>query len=101
MPQGDPSRGPSTGSAQASKNKPGDPIEAMAGAATEKLRDVADKAEKMVSDAAQHGREAGENVQNVADNFKGAVEKSLKDQPMTTLAAAALVGFLVGALWKS
>jgi ElaB/YqjD/DUF883 family membrane-anchored ribosome-binding protein len=32
---------------------------------------------------------------------KGAVDKSIKDQPMATLAAAAAVGFVLGALWKS
>jgi ElaB/YqjD/DUF883 family membrane-anchored ribosome-binding protein len=28
------------------------------------------------------------------------VEKSLKDQPMATLAVAAVIGFALGALWK-
>ena len=37
----------------------------------------------------------------VAGNVKGAVDKSIKDQPMATLAAAAAVGFMLGALWKS
>jgi ElaB/YqjD/DUF883 family membrane-anchored ribosome-binding protein len=37
----------------------------------------------------------------VAGNLKGAVDKSVKDQPMTTLAVAAAVGFVLGALWKS
>jgi ElaB/YqjD/DUF883 family membrane-anchored ribosome-binding protein len=37
----------------------------------------------------------------VAGNIKGAVDKSVKDQPMATLAAAAAVGFVLGALWKS
>jgi len=34
-------------------------------------------------------------------NVKTAVDKSIKDQPMTTLAVAAAVGFVLGALWKS
>jgi ElaB/YqjD/DUF883 family membrane-anchored ribosome-binding protein len=33
--------------------------------------------------------------------MKSAVDKSIKDQPMATLAAAAVVGFVLGALWKS
>ena len=37
----------------------------------------------------------------VAGNLKGAVAKSVKDQPMATLAVAAAVGFVLGALWKS
>ena len=28
------------------------------------------------------------------------VEKSLKEQPMATLAGAAVIGFVLGALWK-
>jgi ElaB/YqjD/DUF883 family membrane-anchored ribosome-binding protein len=50
---------------------------------------------------AEQGREAGERVQEVAGNFKGAVDRSVKDQPMATLAMAAVVGFVLGALWKS
>ena len=37
----------------------------------------------------------------VAGNVKGAVDKSIKDQPMATLAVAAAAGFVLGALWKS
>ena len=37
----------------------------------------------------------------VAGNLKGAVDRSVKDQPMATLAVAAAVGFVLGALWKS
>ena len=50
---------------------------------------------------AEQGREAGQQVQEVAGNIKGAVDKSVKDQPMATLAVAAMVGFVLGALWKS
>jgi ElaB/YqjD/DUF883 family membrane-anchored ribosome-binding protein len=48
-----------------------------------------------------HGSEAASNVQDVATNLSKAVNKSLKDQPMTTLGMAAVVGFVLGALWKS
>jgi len=37
----------------------------------------------------------------VAGNLKGALDTSLKDQPMATLAFAAVVGFVLGAIWKS
>ena len=33
--------------------------------------------------------------------MKGAVDKSIKDQPMATLAVAAAAGFVLGTLWKS
>jgi len=32
---------------------------------------------------------------------KRAVDKSIKDQPMPTLAVAGATGFVLGALWKS
>ena len=62
---------------------------------------MAQHVEDFASNAAQQGREAGERIQEVAGNVKGAVDKSIKDQPMATLAAAAAVGFVLGALWKS
>lgn len=50
---------------------------------------------------AEQGREVGDKVQEVAGNLKGAVDKSVKDQPMATLAIAAVLGFVLGAIWKS
>jgi ElaB/YqjD/DUF883 family membrane-anchored ribosome-binding protein len=50
---------------------------------------------------ADRGREAGERMQEVAGNFKSAVDRSVKDQPIPTLAMAAAVGCVLGALWKS
>jgi ElaB/YqjD/DUF883 family membrane-anchored ribosome-binding protein len=64
------------------------------------VRDVAGQAEDIASRAIEHGREAGERMQQVAGDIKGAVDKFVKDQPMATLAAAAAVGFILGALWK-
>jgi ElaB/YqjD/DUF883 family membrane-anchored ribosome-binding protein len=69
--------------------------------ATDQIRRAADQAQDTAARFADQGREAGERMQEVAGNFKGAVDKSLRDQPMATLATAALVGFVLGALWKS
>ena len=33
--------------------------------------------------------------------MKGAVDNSIKDQPMAALAVAGEIGFVLGALWKS
>ena len=55
----------------------------------------------MANRLAEQGRDAGERVQEVAGNMKGAIDRSLKDQPMATLAMAAVLGFVLGALWKS
>lgn len=69
--------------------------------ATDKIKKAADTVEGAASRVAEQGREAGERVQEVAGNIKGGVDKSVKDQPMATLAVAAAVGFVLGALWKS
>ncbi|MEZ5899234.1 MAG: hypothetical protein R3D51_07035 [Hyphomicrobiaceae bacterium] len=77
-----------------------------------KAADLADKASKHFDSAVEgaeaaarefagQGREAGEHISEVAGNLKTAVDKSLKDQPLTTLAMAAAAGFVIGALWKS
>jgi len=42
-----------------------------------------------------------QSVQEVAETFHSAVQKSLKNQPMTTLGFAVVVGFILGALWKA
>jgi ElaB/YqjD/DUF883 family membrane-anchored ribosome-binding protein len=67
---------------------------AQAGRAFEGAETVARK----VVDA---GREAQQNVENVAGNFKEAVDSSVRQQPITTLVVAAALGFVLGALWKS
>ena len=83
------------------KEKATDQFERMADKATDQFKSMADQAEGVANRVAEQGREAGERVQEVAGNFKGAVDKSVKDQPMATLAMAAVVGFVLGALWKS
>jgi ElaB/YqjD/DUF883 family membrane-anchored ribosome-binding protein len=58
-------------------------------------------AQGAAQDIADKGRDAGERVQEVAGNFRGAVDKSVREQPMATLAMAAVLGFVLGAIWKS
>jgi ElaB/YqjD/DUF883 family membrane-anchored ribosome-binding protein len=83
------------------KEKATDQFERMADKTAERFRSMADQAEGVASRVAEQGREAGERMQEVAGNFKSAVDRSVKDQPMATLAMAAAVGFVLGALWKS
>lgn len=73
----------------------------MADKATDQFGRVADTVENVATKVAEHGREAGERVQEIAGNMKSAVDKSVRDQPMATLAVAAVAGFVLGALWKS
>ena len=59
------------------------------------------RGEDAMSSLSDRGREVGDNLQQVATNIKSAVDRSLRDQPLTTLGVAAVVGFVIGALWKS
>jgi|SRR6476620_8591133 ElaB/YqjD/DUF883 family membrane-anchored ribosome-binding protein len=83
------------------KEKATGQFEKLAQKATDNFKSMADQAEDVANRMADQGREAGERMQEVAGNFKGAVDRSVKDQPMATLAMAAVVGFVLGALWKS
>ena len=62
---------------------------------------VAGNVEGIAKSVADRSREAGENMQAVAGNINNAVNSSVKDHPMTTLAFAAVMGFVLGAVWKS
>jgi len=73
----------------------------MADKASDQFKSMADQAENVANRVGEQGREAAERVQEVTGNLKGAVDRSVKDQPMATLAMAAVVGFVLGALWKS
>jgi len=72
-----------------------------AGKASDQFERVVEGADATLRSVADQGREAGERVQQVAGNFKSAVDKSVKDQPMATLAVVGALGFVLGALWKS
>ena len=62
--------------------------------ATGQIKKVAGQVEEYASDAMDKLRDSGAG--EVAGNLKGAVDKSVKDQPMATLALAAVVGFVLG-----
>jgi ElaB/YqjD/DUF883 family membrane-anchored ribosome-binding protein len=73
----------------------------LADKATDQLKKVADRVEGVAGAAADQMRDVTDRTGEVAGNFKRAVDKSVKEQPMTTLVMAAAIGFLLGALWKS
>jgi ElaB/YqjD/DUF883 family membrane-anchored ribosome-binding protein len=99
--QNPPYGGQPTGSSPDLKVKATDQFEKITEKATDKFRGVAGQAEDFAGRVAEQGREAADRMQEVTGNVKGAVDKSIKDQPMATLAVAAVLGFVVGALWKS
>jgi ElaB/YqjD/DUF883 family membrane-anchored ribosome-binding protein len=55
---------------------------------------------QMAGKFAERALEYGEKAQDAVSNFKPYVEKSMKEQPMATLGVAAVIGFVLGALWK-
>ncbi len=77
-----------------------DRLRNMAETATDKLKEAGDNAQEIADNVASQAREYGEKALAAAKEFKPFVEKSLKEQPMATLAGAAAIGFLLGALWK-
>ncbi|MFT3731083.1 MAG: hypothetical protein QM780_06600 [Hyphomicrobium sp.] len=50
---------------------------------------------------AARGSELGDNMQKVARNFSTALDKSVTEQPLTTLGMAVAAGFVLGAIWKA
>jgi ElaB/YqjD/DUF883 family membrane-anchored ribosome-binding protein len=85
----------------ASESRTSGQVEDIADRANDTFRGVADQVEGAASAVAQRGRETGERVEEDAGNLKGALDKSINDQPMATLAIAAVLGFVLGAIWKS
>ncbi len=83
------------------QEKAADQVGRVAGKVSDAAQGVARQVEDFAGKAMDQGREAGDRVQEVAGNVKGALDKSIRDQPMATLAGAAVVGFVLGALWKS
>ena len=86
---------------QSSFGRESDQITKLKDKATDQFNKVATQAEDVASRVADQGREAKERVQEVAGNFKGALDRSVKDQPMATLVFAGILGFVLGAIWKS
>jgi ElaB/YqjD/DUF883 family membrane-anchored ribosome-binding protein len=87
--------------AQSTYGRASDQIPELKEKATDQFSQVAGQAEDDANRVAVRGREAGEHMQEVAGNFKDALDRSVKDQPMATLVFAGVVGFVLGALWKS
>jgi hypothetical protein len=69
--------------------------------ARDPLNEATYQIEDVASRIAGQGMEASARMQEVAGNFKGAFDKSLRDQPMATLATLAIAGFVLGAIWKA
>lgn len=78
-----------------------DTAEGLVDKAADAVRGVANQASDLADRAVEQGREVGAMAQKAPGAMKAAVDDSLKQQPMATLAVAGVLGFLLGALWKS
>jgi ElaB/YqjD/DUF883 family membrane-anchored ribosome-binding protein len=86
----------SKGSANAGRDR----LREMENVATDKVKNVTETAEEFAGRVAEQALEYGKKAQHVVENFKPYVERSMKEQPMATLGIAAVIGFVLGALWK-
>jgi ElaB/YqjD/DUF883 family membrane-anchored ribosome-binding protein len=86
--------------AQSTADTAKDRLRDMADATAGKVKEVAGDAQEIAGKVAHQAREYGEQAQKAVKQVKPFVEKSLKEQPMATLAGAAVLGFVLGALWK-
>ena len=66
-----------------------------------RAKTVGQKAESATAQVENAASEAVDAVREVTDNFGNALDNSLERQPMTTIAMAVAVGFVLGALWKT
>jgi ElaB/YqjD/DUF883 family membrane-anchored ribosome-binding protein len=62
---------------------------------------VAAQVEDTRDEVLAQGAQLSANVQKVGANFSKALDKSIAEQPMTTLGLAVVAGFILGALWKA
>lgn len=65
-----------------------------------RTKDASDKVQGYVEQIGEQAIEYGEKAQELVLQYRSLVKKSLREKPMTTLAGAAVIGFILGALWK-
>lgn len=53
-----------------------------------------------IDEAVAAARNLKDDASNVAGNFQTAIDRSVAEQPLTTLALAIAAGFVLGAIWK-
>jgi hypothetical protein len=66
--------------AQSTHGRATDKISNLKAKASDQFSKAADQAENMANRVAEQGRDASERTQEMAGNFKGALDKSIKDQ---------------------
>ena len=69
--------------------------------ASDTVCSAADQGSELAERAMEQGREVTAMAQKAPGAMREALDTSLKQQPMATLAIAGALGFLLVALWKS
>ena len=72
----------------------------MADIAGDRLKDTGERAKELAGKVTEQAREYGEKAQEAARQVKPLVQKSLPSSQLATLAGAAAIGFLLGALCR-
>lgn len=90
--------------ASRARGKAAEAASAVQDAARETVDKYTDAARQTAEDVAERARSAGreitDNVQEVAGNFREAVERSVERQPITTVLLAMAAGVLIGGLLR-
>lgn len=73
----------------------------MAEDTKESVTDATKAAKQSADDAAGQRQNLANQYGGVGSNVQKAVDKSFRDQPYLSLAVAAAIGFVVGAIWKA
>lgn len=87
--------------AKAAASSMADSASDLASKAGQQFDKALNSAQATARSMSEQGREASERMQEVAGNMRVAIDKSVREQPMATLAVVAAFGFVLGALWKS
>jgi ElaB/YqjD/DUF883 family membrane-anchored ribosome-binding protein len=86
---------------QARQTDLGSRIGDLKNAALDQMEKAGTQAERIAGTVADQARETGEQIREVTSTVDAAVRRSLKDQPLATLAVVAALGFVLGAVWKA
>jgi ElaB/YqjD/DUF883 family membrane-anchored ribosome-binding protein len=63
----------------------------------DRIRRIRSSLDDVMSDAGARGRDA---LRDVSENVSAAIEEHVKERPLTTLALAVGLGFILGATWR-
>src|SRR6476661_5821595 len=81
--------------AKAAASSMADSASDLASKAGQQFDKALDSAQATARSMSEQGREASERMQEVAGNMRVAIDKSVREQPMATLAVVAAFGFVL------